>query len=80
MLYSYFTMSHGASQEARLRRELRTAGRAVERADSRLGEARERRRAAILAAHEAGWSYRRIAAEASLTFPAVQQIVHRERD
>jgi DNA-directed RNA polymerase specialized sigma24 family protein len=66
--------------ERELVREIRAATRAIERAGARLKAARERRRAAIVGAHRAGMSYRGIAAEAGITFPAVQQIINRYRE
>ena len=65
--------------ERELVRELRAARRAVERAGTKLDEARSRRHAAILAAHRAGMSYRAIAAEVGITFPAIQQEIARDR-
>jgi DNA-directed RNA polymerase specialized sigma24 family protein len=66
--------------DAALIRELRASSRAVERAGARLEEARERRRTAIVGAHRGGMSYRAIAAEVGITFPAVQQIINRDQN
>lgn len=57
---------------------LGTAREDVERARAELATAEDDRNTIILTAHSEGWSLRKIAAEAGVSFARVAQIVNQE--